>query len=423
MYRRSLLLPSIIALLTTATGVLAQDVGDHPDTTRLRRIVVDLTAPALAGREAGTPGEVAAGDSLAHWLAAAGLQPAFAGDWFQLFPLHGDSLTGRESRNTVGVIPGVGDLAGRWVVIAAHVDHLGRMPDVPADAVPAPGHYYPGANDNAAGVAAVVAATRVLAASKDGGPRRGVLVAGFGGEEAGLQGSAWFVDHLPVPRDSLDVMLNLDTIGRLTGDALYVGGVGTSPPLADMARAASGALPLRESRAGWSGGDHVSFLLHHIPAVALFGGPYAEYNSPADDVDVIDFVSVARVSGFAAQLADSMRRHDGPFPYVEVAPVNEAVSTDGNRSTWFGSVPDFGGDADGYRIGQVVAGGPAARAGLRDGDILVRLADDAVTDLATFTEALRRHAPGDPVDVTVERSGRPMRFTVVLGDRHDRGAP
>jgi hypothetical protein len=413
--RRALSVFALALLLAPAGAERARAEG--PDLPTLRDQVAALTAPALAGREAGEAGEVAAGDSLRTWLTRLGLRPAFGETWFQPFALVGDSLAGRASRNVAGVIPGRGSLAGRWLVVGAHLDHLGLA----GTAAAAPGNYFPGANDNAAGVAAVVALTADLAAAKDGGDRRSVLVVGFGAEEAGLQGSAWLSGHLPMAADSVDVMLNLDTIGVLTEGRLYVGGVGTSAPLADLVQAAAADLPIATSRAGWSGGDHVSFLLARIPALALFGGPYREYNTPQDDLSVIHFEDLARVAAFAARVADGLRRYPGPLPYDDVAPVTAVgESGEGHRDAWFGTVPAFGSDAVGYTIGQVVAEGPAARGGLHDGDLLESLGGAPVTDLATFTRALRAHAPGEPVEVVVRREGRELKFTVVVGSRQDR---
>jgi hypothetical protein len=406
---------SALILLAAATAAHAQD--DAVDPAALHDRVAALTAPPLAGREAGTSGEAAAGDSLRTWLAAIGLRPAFAGQWSQPFALRGDSLGGRQSSNVAGVVPGRGALASRWIVLGAHLDHLGLT----GDSAAAAGTYYPGANDNAVGVAALVAAAAQLAAAKDAGDRRGVLVVGFAAEEVGLQGSAWLCEHLPVAHDSVEAMINLDAIGVLTDGRLHVGGVGTSPPLAALVNDAAGDLPLTTSRTGWSGGDHVSFLLAKIPSVALFGGPYPEFNTTGDSLGVIHFDDLARVSAFAARLTDGLRRYPDRLPYDAVAPAMTAdEGGDGNRDAWFGTVPAFGSDTPGYTIGQVVAGGPAARAGLRDGDLLESLGGEPVTDLGTFTRALRAHAPGDPVEVVVRRDGRSLSFTIVVGSRQDR---
>ena len=92
----------------------------------------------------------------------------------------------------------------------------------------------------------------------------------------------------------------------------------------------------------------------------------------------------------------------------------------GNRDTWLGTLPDFSEDVRGYQLAGVFDGSPAQGAGLQKGDVLVRFAGREVTDLVTFTRALRSVDPGDPVEVEVLRDGRSLRFTVVMGDRAQR---
>ena len=95
-------------------------------------------------------------------------------------------------------------------------------------------------------------------------------------------------------------------------------------------------------------------------------------------------------------------------------------ATAGNRATWLGTLPDFTEEAGGYKLAGVFYGSPAAAAGLQKGDVLVRLGGREVTDLATFTGALRAHGPGSLVEIELLRGERRLRFTVVLGNRADR---
>ena len=122
-----------------------------------------------------------------------------------------------------------------------------------------------------------------------------------------------------------------------------------------------------------------------------------------------------------ALVGDLLRARE-PFVFQAPPITDGPVVGEGNRQTWFGSVPDFGGEAGaGYAIGGVSGAGPAERAGLRQGDVLVDLGGFPVTDLATFTTALRRHDPGDVVEVEVRRDEQTLRFYVTLGDRSQRG--
>ena len=406
----------------------ATATGDSP-AALLDRIRI-LTAPAFAGRGAGAPESVAVAETLAVWLEAAGLEPAFAGAWVQEFPLRGagwagQDLSGTAGRNLAGLRRGTGRLAGRWIVLGAHHDHLGRVePAPPGASPPAADAYYPGANDNASGVSAVLAAARSLAAVT-ADDRRGLLVVLFDGEEVGLQGSGWFVEHAPVPLDSIDAMVNLDTVGRLQEGTLHVSGVGTAEGLAPLVAAAEqGDFRVRTARGGWSGSDHMVFNTREVPVVFLFGGAYPQYNRPGDTVAALDPSALRSVAAYAARLTDQLlcTRADLGWIMVGDGPLRDDGEAEAgqNRDTWLGTLPDFSEDVRGYRLAGVFDGSPAQGAGLQKGDVLVRFAGREVSDLASFTRALRSADPGDPVEVEVLRDGRPLRFTVVMGDRAQR---
>ncbi|MGD9547053.1 MAG: M28 family peptidase [Candidatus Krumholzibacteriia bacterium] len=421
------ILPFLLAaaLLVVRSGPGARAASDPLETIRI------LTRPEMAGRGAGSAGGRAAADSVAVWMSSAGLQPAFAGGWFQEFPLQGEGwagqrLEGGTGRNVAGILPGDGALAGRFIVIGAHFDHLGLVDPAGATGLPGPEDYYPGANDNAAGVAVLRTLMESARSHGDGGRgRRSVIFVAFDAEEVGLQGSAAMVRAMPVALDSIDAMINLDTIGQLTDRKIYVSGVGTAAGLEELARAANtGGLTLSLARGGWSGSDHMSFNTREVPVLFVFGGPYPQYNRPADTWDTVDPGSVAAVTAYTDRLLASLRAYPGPLVWVMVAERN--LRDDGesgagsNRATWLGTLPDFTEEVRGYLLAGVFDDSPAARCGLEKGDLLVRMGSHPVADLATFTTALRAHDPGDLVELEVVRRGQTLNFTVVLGDRADR---
>ncbi len=426
---KSLSTVAAILAIWTALGSPAAAAPDPiPDNLKAHAVV--LTDPVLAGRASGTPEAEAAADTLAAWMESLGLEPAFDGSWFQEIPLSGqgwagEELGGKTGRNVAGFMRGSGRLAGRVVVVGAHYDHLGRVK--PADGPappPAKGDYYPGANDNASGVSVVFELIRLAGENRDdSGDRRSVIFVNFVGEEVGLQGSGYMVSHLPVAVDSVDAMINFDTVGQLTGNRLYVSGVGTTSSFDTMVDAANTeGLDLSLAQGGWSGSDHMSFNTKEIPVLFIFGGAYPEYNRPADDWPTLDFEAMATVTVYSSRLLGLLRDHPEELPWVMVSEKNlRQGETEGqNRDTWFGSLPDFTEEIVGYQLAGVFDGSPAAQAGLQKGDVLVMLGGDAIVDLPSFTTALRSHAPGDLVEVRVEREGRTLNFTVVLGNRADR---
>jgi aminopeptidase YwaD len=390
--------------------------------SRLLATVRSLTAPELAGRGAGTLAAGAVADSVAAWLEDAGLEPAFGGSWFQAVPLAGEGLDDRTDRNVAGIRRGRGALGERWLVVGAHHDHLGRV-DPAATGTPAPGEYYPGGNDNASGVAVLRELAR-LSAVAEGPDVRSCLFVAFAAEEAGLQGSNRFVAAPPVDLALCDAMINLDCVGRLEEDRLYVGGVGTAAPLANLLTAANDqGLRLELERSGWAASDHVPFNAREIPVLFLFSGPYPQYNRPSDDWTAVVPADLARVTAFGAAVISRLQRLPEELAYVAVGSLPAAAPDAGARPrrAWLGTIPDFGAtDAPGVTLAGVIDGSPAARAGLAKGDVLVMMRGREVADLSGLTEILRECEPGDQVSLAILRDGRRLEYILVLADRSER---
>ncbi len=393
-----------------------------------------LSAPELAGRGNGTGAALAAADTIAHWFMVVGLVPGGHDQTcFQEFTYEGEGLVGKPGRNVLGIAPGRGRLAGRFVVIGAHYDHLGQVESgAEGEAGPgAQGRYYPGADDNASGVTVLVELARLAGAiAGDAIPAaadislRSCLFVSFAGEEVGLQGSAYLVNHPTVPRDSIDVMINLDSVGRLRDDKLYVAGVGSASALPELVRAANQVgLRLEVSRGGWDASDHVSFNTVEIPVLFLFTGAHPDYHRPTDSWQNINREGLERVAAYAWRLLAELRAAPEPFDYQAIAeaspPLADAASGT-ERKAWLGAIPDFTEEVAGVKLAGVIAGSPAEAAGLAKGDVLVGLAGEVVADLAGFAKVLRSHTPGERVAVEVLRSDQRLRFEVTLGDRSQR---
>ena len=281
-----------------------------------------------------------------------------------------------------------------------------------------------GANDNASGVTVVwelINLIQTRPASDES--RRSLLVVFFGGEEVGLQGSGYFVAHPPLDLARVDAMINFDTVGQLTDNRLYVSGIGTAEALPALVQAANtDGLDLSLGQGGWSGSDHMSFNTREVPVLFVFGGPYVQYNRPADTWDSLSPASLVKVAAYSDRLLDLLRATPEPLTWVMVAEkkLREGETEGANRDTWFGSLPDFTEDIKGYKLAGVFDNSPAARSGLQKGDVLVRMAGQDIIDLPSFTRVLRSHAPGDLVEVEILRAGNPLRFTVVMGNRSER---
>lgn len=407
-----LVLAAALAATVPASGLAA--VGAPADTTTLVAHVRALADPALGGRAVGSPGARAAADSIAVWFAAAGLAPP-AGGWFREFPLSSDPDDPARGRNVIGRLPGAGALADRAILVGAHFDHLGyRLSEDGSDTL----GVYTGAEDNASGVAVLVALAGRLAA--DAAPeRRAVYVAAFSGEEVGLLGSSALAADPLWSAESLDFMLNLDSVGRLRDDRLYVGGLGSSPSLRGLVEAANTGrgLALQLSDGGWGASDHVAFNAVGVPVLFFFTGPHPQYHTVDDTWDRVSYAGLARVLEFVADVALSARDRPEGFPYVDQPPSPDPADGRGRPRAWLGTIPDFIEGAGGVKMAGVMAGGPAEETGLRAGDVLVRLGEYEVAGLPDLAAALQSYGAGRVVEAEVLRDGKRMVFTVTLRTR------
>jgi hypothetical protein len=322
------------------------------------------------------------------------------------------------TQNVVGILRGRDpQLAQEAVVIGAHYDHLGlgeKNSLAPSQA----GTIHPGADDNASGTAAVLELASALASRKRD-LRRTIVFLAFSGEELGLLGSSYYTKHPLWPLERTAAMINLDMVGRPRDAKIYVGGVGTSPGFKNILEEANrSGLTLSYSESGYGSSDHMSFYVKNVPVIFFFSGLHADYHRPSDTPDKILPGEEARVADLALHTALALSAVDQKPQFVRVAePRPAAGGGGGGYGAYFGSVPDMGEETNGVKFADVRDGSPAAKAGLKAGDILVDFGGKEIKNLYDFTFALRSHKPGEVVSVTVLRGGQRLTADVKLEQR------
>jgi hypothetical protein len=329
--------------------------------------------------------------------------------------IHVDIETTRATVNNVlAYLPGKTD---EYVIVGAHYDHLGRG-NYDSLAPSQIGQIHPGADDNASGTAGVLELARMFAPMKDQ-LQRGILFASFAGEELGLLGSAYWVQHPTLPLDKAVAMLNMDMIGRIKDDKVYIGGVGTGSTLKPVIEqaASKGNFKVEYSPGGYSASDHTSFVTKHIPVLFFFSGLHSDYHKPSDTWEKINAPSAARLVDVVADAALQLDSAPARPTFVTVMEDKPLSGGGGGYGPYFGSIPDFGQVENGVKFSDVKPASPAEKAGLKAGDILVQFGDKPIKNLYDFTDALRRSKVGDVVDVTVMRDGKPVKATVKLEQR------
>jgi hypothetical protein len=323
--------------------------------------------------------------------------------------------------NVLAYLPGKTD---EYVIVGAHYDHLGYG-NYDSLAPSQIGQIHPGADDNASGTAGVLELARLFAPFRGQLPR-GILFASFAGEELGLLGSAEWVKEPTRPLGKAVAMLNMDMIGRIRDEKVYIGGVGTGSTFqATLTKAESGfPFHIENSAGGYASSDHTSFVAKRIPVLFFFSGLHADYHKPSDTWDKIDAPDAARLLDMVAKVVVQLDEATERPQFVAVAePKNphEGVASSGGGGgygPYFGSIPDFGQAEKGVRFSDVQPGSPAAKAGLKAGDVLVKFGDKTIMNLYDFTDALRSSKVGDVVVVTVQRDGKPLQASVTLEQRH-----
>ena len=330
--------------------------------------------------------------------------------------LHIDIETTRATVNNVlAWLPGQTD---EYVIVGAHYDHLGRG-NFDSLAPSQIGQIHPGADDNASGTAGVLELARLLAPQR-GQLKRSILFMDFAGEELGLLGSAAWVKDPTRPLAKAVAMLNMDMIGRIKDDKVYIGGVGTGSTFKAVLEQAQKDAPFKieYSAGGYASSDHTSFVSKKIPVLFFFSGLHSDYHKPSDTWDKINAPSAARlldlVGNVTVQLASAP-----DAPAFQVVAEDKPVSGGGGGGygPYFGSIPDFGQTENGVKFSDVKPNSPAAKAGFKAGDVLVQFGDKPIKNLYDFTDALRRSKVGDVVEVKVLRDGQPVTASVKLEQR------
>lgn len=313
--------------------------------------------------------------------------------------------------NVLGVLEGEGPMANETIVIGAHYDHVGRGGE--NSLAPGSTDIHNGADDNASGTAALLELARRLAARPTKLPRRLVFMA-FTGEELGLLGSAYYVKTPVFPLDQTIAMFNMDMVGRLNEDKLTIFGSGTSARWEPELKAINeqSAFKLSFKPEGFGPSDHSSFYGKKIPVLHFFTGNHPDYHRPSDDWEKLNVDGMFRVVEMLERMIVQTAENPERPAYVEVK--QTPMAQRGGNRPYFGTIPDFGGEGEGYAISGAAPGSPADKGGLKAGDRIVNLGGNKITALDDFDLALRKFKAGEEIVVIVIRDEKPVELKVTL---------
>jgi len=323
-------------------------------------------------------------------------------------------------RNVVAYIPAttpVTSVAKPWVAIGAHYDHLGlgRNGSSLAGKEDA-GKPHLGADDNASGSAAVLAIAEAL--STQPMRHRHLLVALWSAEEIGLVGSSAFVNASPVPVNQLEAYLNFDMVGRMRDNKLAVQATGTSPVWASMLErsnvAAGFDLSLQEDP--YQPTDVATFNQASVPSLNFTTGAHVDYHKPSDTADKINYEDLDRVASLATAVVKRLMDLDEAPQFAKVEQSSQTANRTGVR-VFTGTVPDYTSNAKGLLLGGVIGGGPAEKAGLQKGDVIVEIAGQTIANIYDYTYALELLKIDQPVKVVYMRGTETRETTLTPSAR------
>jgi len=318
------------------------------------------------------------------------------------------------ANNVVAYLPASGPAAAGkpWVVVGAHYDHLGRgTGGTSLASKEEAGQIHYGADDNASGSAAVLAIAEILAQQ----PRtRNIALAFWSAEEIGLVGSNAFVAASPIPVAQIAAYFNFDMVGRMQDNKLIVQAAGTSagwPRALERANVAAG-FDLTVQADPYQPTDVATFNQAEVPSLSFSTGSHVDYHKPSDTADKIAYDDLDRVVSFAAAIIDATSDTPDAPQFVKVdQPTSRAATTSGLRVTT-GTIPDYATEVKGLLLGGVIGGGPAEKAGLAKGDIIVEIAGQTIANVYDYTFALELLKVDQPVKVVYMRGGMRMETTL-----------
>ncbi len=378
---------------------------------KIKEDVAFLADDKLEGRQTGTKGEILAADYLVERFKAIGLQPKGTKGYLQPFSFkpktdpHSEVEFTTNADSTItgnNIIGFIENNAKTTILIGAHYDHLGfggegslyREKDKAV---------HNGADDNASGVAVLLNLASRLKIKNDQAEikdKNNYLFMSFSGEEMGLLGSNYFSKNPTIDAESINYMINMDMVGRMNADStLAVYGTGTSPIFKQTLKSNNDKFKLVENESGVGPSDHTSFYLIDIPVLHFFTGQHEDYHKPGDDSEKLNYDGMNLISDYIYNIINDLD-DNGELAFRKTK--NESEESP-RFKVGLGVVPDYLYDGKGMRIDGTREETPAYAAGLKKGDVVLKLGDSTITDMMSYMRALSVFDNGDEANITVKR--------------------
>ena len=375
-----------------------------------------LASDKLGGRSAGSKGDILARDYMVDLF-----EKSSSSVTIQEFEV----ITNRRTQetaityNVIGVLPGNDpSLKDEFVIVGGHYD---TTPNPPKARRLFFDNINNGADDNASGTAMVLELFEKYASTNS--HKRTLVFILFGGEELGLLGSKHYAENPTINLDKVQLMVNLDMIGRLDEDKnVYLGGVPTAYGLDKAIKPFIESSKLNVTsyqhtasgvRSLFSRSDHYNFYKKDVPSLFFFTGIHKDYHTPRDEANLVNYEGLKLISDLAEKVIDNAANRNDRFEFRELPKLEEeSERTPARMKVSLGIMPDYAHQGSGIKIDSVIDKRPAKNSGMKDGDVVIKIQDTMIDDIYKYMEILSKIEPGTKVQATVLRNNEELNIDV-----------
>jgi hypothetical protein len=237
----------------------------------------------------------------------------------------------------------------------------------------------------------------------------------YNAEEEGLLGSKYFVDNPTIDLTKITAMINLDMIGRMSDKKVTIGGTGTSPIFKSILDELEPDydINIRRNSEGYGPSDHASFYVNNIPVLFFFTGTHTDYHKPSDDWEHINAEGEKQILEMVHDIIYKIDSIDEQLVFTESGP-KEASQTRRSFKVTLGLIPSYGSDVEGLEIDGARADGPAGKAGLIKGDIIIEIDGKDIKNIYDYMYRLGELKLGENINVKVRRGENILNLTISL---------
>jgi hypothetical protein len=375
-----------------------------------------LASDKLGGRSAGSKGDKLARDYMVNLF-----EKSSSSVQVQDFEV----ITNRRTQetavthNVIGVLPGNDPLLkDEYVIIGGHYD---TTPNPPKARKLFFDNINNGADDNASGTAMVLELFEKYASTKN--HKRTLVFILFGGEELGLLGSKFYAENPTVDLDKVQLMVNLDMVGRLDKERnVYLGGVPTAYGFSETLKPFFEESELNVTsyehtasgvRSLFSRSDHYNFYRKDVPSLFFFTGIHKDYHSPRDEAGLVNYEGLKLISDLAEKVINNAANRNDRLEFKALPKLEEeSEKTPARMKVSFGVMPDYAHQGSGLKIDAVLDNRPAKNSGMKDGDVILKIQDIIVEDIYKYMEILSKIEPGSKAQATILRNGEELTIDV-----------